>query len=231
MLVHNRPRLTQQALDSLVASGAMKDINVTIYDDASDNETAEILEHWCMDYSAYLVRVAKSSGTAIARNSVIAESEAEYGRGDYLYLSDNDVFFTPKWLQRLVQCYKQAEVWNGKVLGAYNHPYPQHEPDYLVVPDNGCTMMVKQIQALALQSMLMEWSTWDKYGPFPKTPVGKVCQGEDVEFGWKIAADKGKLCVVHPPLIVNTGITNSFGEHIPGWELVQKQAPLGVIVE
>jgi len=36
---------------------------------------------------------------------------------------------------------------------------------------------------------------------------------------------------VSPALVVNCGITNSFGEHIPGWEMVKAQAPAGVIVE
>jgi len=79
--------------------------------------------------------------------------------------------------------------------------------------------------------MLMRWEVWDKYGPFCETPVGKVCQGEDVDFTNKIRADGYKIGVVDPPLVVNTGITNSFGEKIPGYELVQAQCPPGVICE
>ena len=55
--------------------------------------------------------------------------------------------------------------------------------------------------------------------------------GEDVEFAWRIAKDNGKLGVVKPAVIVNTGITNSFGEKIPGWEMVEQEAPPGVLVE
>jgi hypothetical protein len=47
----------------------------------------------------------------------------------------------------------------------------------------------------------------------------------------KIHADGGKVGVIYPPLLVNTGITNSFGEKIPGWEMVQAEAPEGVICE
>jgi len=79
--------------------------------------------------------------------------------------------------------------------------------------------------------MLMSWEVWDKYGPFCQTPVDKVCQSEDVDFTNKIRSDGFKLGVVSPTLVANCGITNSFGEHIPGWEMVKRQAPAGVIVE
>ena len=83
----------------------------------------------------------------------------------------------------------------------------------------------------SLQSMLMRWEVWDKYGPFNKTTPGRVCDSEDVEFCRKIHADGFKVGVVSPALIVNTGITNSFGQKIPGWELVKAQCPSGVLCE
>jgi hypothetical protein len=117
--------------------------------------------------------------------------------------------------------------WGYACVGAYNHPFHQHE-DTLELHGG---YSIKKVAALALQSMMMPWDVWDEFGPFNVTPLGKVCQGEDVEFGWKIAAAGKKLGVIDPPVLVNTGITNSFGEKIPGWQLVKAQAPPGVIVE
>jgi len=227
LLVHNRLTLTKQCLMSLKRSGCMKDLSITIFDDASNDETREFLEQWCDDNGAFLLSEPESCGTGNARNSVITISESEYGRDEFLYLSDNDVCFFPGWLEILIKAYRVAWLDGFKVLGGYNHPF--HQPVALL-PIPGCCE-VKQIEALALQSMLMTWYCWDKYGPFCSTPVGRVCMGEDVEFAWRIAADKGKLGVVHPAVVVNTGITNSFGEKIPGWELVRAQAPSGVLVE
>ncbi len=227
LLARDRFNLTKQCLMSLKRSGCMRDLTVTIFDDASKKETKELLETWCEDNFAHLVRKDESVGTGIARNSVIKESETEYGRGEFLYLGDNDSCFFPGWLEILIKAYRVAWLDSYKVLGGVNHPF--HQP-VASLPIPGCCE-VKQIEALALQSMLMTWYVFDKYGPFCSTPVGRVCMGEDVEFAWRIAADKGKLGVVHPAVVVNTGITNSFGEKIPGWEMVKEQCPSGVLCE
>jgi GT2 family glycosyltransferase len=178
-----------------------------------------------MDESA--IRNTVSKGTGAARNQVIRESELRHGRGDYLYLSDNDVYFYPTWLPILIKCYEKAYDFGYRAIGAYNHPY--HQPG-ASVPVYGA-YEVREVNALALQSMLMSWETWDKYGPFCQTPPGKVCQSEDVDFTNKLKADGYKLGVVSPALVVNTGITNSFGQKIPGYELVKQQCPPGVICE
>jgi GT2 family glycosyltransferase len=225
MLVHNRPRLTKQALESLGVSDAF---NLTILADEADVVTSHSLG-WFTRFrpNTRVVYNHKSQGTGIARNIVVERSRIFFSVGDYLYLSDNDVFFYTGWLEVLIQCYELAWQHGYRVLGGYNHPY--HQPVSLLPLHNG--FQVKEVHALALQSMLMRWEVWDKYGPFCSTPVGKVCQSEDVDFTNKIKADGGRIGVVDPPLLVNTGITNSFGEKIPGWEMVKAQAPKGVIVE
>jgi GT2 family glycosyltransferase len=164
---------------------------------------------------------------------VIRTSENSiFGRGDYLYLSDNDVFFYPAIFEKLVPIYEFAKSKGFVILGAYNHPY--HQPvSFTRVLAGPCAGVcrIKEVQALALQSMLMSWDVWDKYGPFNETPPGRVCMGEDVDFCHKILKDGGRIGVVDPPLVVNCGLTNSFGEKIPGWELVAAEAPKGVYVE
>jgi hypothetical protein len=228
MLVHGRLNLTKQALMSLKRSGCMRDLSITIFQDGEDEPMADFLSDWCDDNNAeYMTLGGESIGTGLARNCVIRASEEENGRSEFLYLSDNDVFFFPGWLEILIKAYRAAWMKDFKVVGGYNHPF--HQP-VASLPVDGCCE-VRQIEALALQSMLMTWYCWDKYGPFCTTPVGRVCMGEDVEFAWRIGADKGKLGVVHPAVIVNTGITNSFGDKIPGWEMVKAQCPSGVLCE
>jgi GT2 family glycosyltransferase len=230
MLVHNRPKLTLQALKSLEPVADKEDCaTITIFDDNSEQELRDYLDDWCDPYSnRVVIHNYASQGTGTARNCVIERSRMRYGRGEYLYLSDNDVFFTPAWLDILIGCYDFARQYGFKVIGAYNHPYHQHGA---FLPTHIGRYGVCEVQALALQSMLMRWEVWEKYGPFCRTPPGKVCQSEDVDFARKIQADGGKLGVVTPALVVNTGITNSFGEPIPGSEMVQKECPAGVICE
>lgn len=231
-LAHNRPRLTKQALSSL---GSDPQICAIIRgDDLDDLETQTVIEDWRrgggFERASYTVSIP--TGTGAARNDVIATSERVFKRGDYLYLSDNDVFFYPAAFEKLVPVYEAVWKEGFKVLAAYNHPY--HIPIASVPIHYGLnapSCRVNQVQAVALQSMLMKWEVWDQYGPFTETPIGRVCMGEDVDFCHKILKDGGKLGVISPALVVNTGITNSFGEKIPGWEMVQKECPPGVLCE
>lgn len=234
MLVHNRAKLTGQALDSL---GPTKNFSVTILTDSSD-DAADYAVGYTYNKRAKCVETGSEDnlGTGSLRNMVIKQSEEIFGRGDYLYLSDNDVFFKPGWLETLIACYEESWKFGYRILGAYNHPYHQHVGEPLLMPsthpkNSWYRTSIREVEALALQSMIMRWSVWDQYGPFDETAPGKVCQGEDTYFAHRITAAGYKLGVVDPPLLVNTGITNSFGERIPGWELVKAQCPEGVICE
>lgn len=223
MLCHGRPRLLQQALCSIGDTGGM---TFDLFEDAPLFEVREIVHAFIKSKQGSITTRWQSQGTGAARNAVIAV--ASHYRGDYLYLSDDDVFFLrPDWLSVLIRSYEVAWQAGFKILGGYNHPY--HRPSATVPAADG--YVVNEVYALALQSMLMKWEVWDQYGPFCQTPVGAVCASEDIDFTNKIRADGGRIGVIAPVLLVNCGITNSFGNKIPGWEKVQAEAPEGVIVE
>ena len=228
MLVANRPRLLKQALDSV---GDLSDATVMIRDAGMNPDVFDVCSEWAIARDVkgihYSLRT-ESLGTGTARNEVIQYAEKVWGRGTYLYLSDDDVFFKRSdWLKILIDTYEQAWKDGFRVIGAYNHPY--HQPIGHYVYNAG--IFVQEVYSLALQSMLMKWEVWDKYGPFKSTPAGAVCQGEDVDFGNQITEDGGKLGVIYPSLLVNCGLTNSFGQPIPGHDLVKAQVPAGVIAE
>jgi hypothetical protein len=231
MLVCNRPMLTRQALFSLGPTDG--DVfNMTVSEDAKcDSATQQVLTEWYQSNpkNKHLCGHTAEYGTGSLRNQVIEASEKYFGRGEFLYLTDNDTFAYPALFEKLVPIYKYAWTLGFRVLGAVNHPY--HQPIASHAVFGGGTQPIceiREVQALALQSMLMKWGVWDKYGPFDDTPVGRVRMSEDVAFTNKIRADGGRIGVVHPALVVNTGITDSFGEKIPGWEIVKKECPHGV---
>jgi GT2 family glycosyltransferase len=227
MLARDRFTLTAQAIASL---GLIEGATVTILDDRSDPPTASLLKEYCRVSGGRYYRNEEALGTGMLRNCVINGSALRVNRGDYLYLSDNDVFFRPGWLETLIQCYEFVWRHGFRVLGAYNHPFHQPVSTFVArLPERD--YQVAEVQALALQSMIMKWEVWDEFGPFCDTPVDRVCQSEDVDFARKIHAAGFKLGVVSPALVVSTGITNTFGEKIPGWELVKAQCPEGVICE
>lgn len=227
MLVANRPWLTKQALDSI---GDLNDATVTIRDAGMSREVMDVISGWCggMPRAAWR-SVAEPLGTGPARNAAVQWSEEWFSRGEYLYLSDDDVYWLrPDWLTIMTTAYAEAYRRGFRVLGCYNHPF--NRP---IAPTThlDCGHAVNEVYALATQSTLMRWSVWDEFGPFCDTPAGKVCQSEDVAFCNKIREAGYKVGVISPALLVNCGITNSFGEHIVGWELVKAEAPEGVIVE
>jgi len=218
MLVRDRFELTRQTLDSLGDAGNVQKMIITVLDDRSLTPTREFVECWCSDHGANYIRNDIPFGTGTLRNAVI--ESARYGH--YVYLSDNDLFFTPSWLDMLIERYEYAWTYGYRVIGAYNHPFNQ--------PISRIDR-VYEVNHLASQSMLIRWDVWNKFGPFVDTPVDKVCQSEDVVFSNKIREAGYKVGVVSPWLVANTGITNSFGEHIPGWELAKSQCPVGVLCE
>lgn len=225
MLVRDRLNLTRQTLDTMAMSGSLEGNVLTILDDRSLDPTRLFLEDWAAQHQAHLVRNDEPLGTGEARNRVVQAAEQRWGRGHLLYLSDNDLAYSRDWLPTLIGMYRLVSPL-FLVLGAYNHPFNQPVRTYLAGHQR-----VSEVMALAGQSMLMSWKTWDRYGPFIKTPVDKVCQSEDVMFSQRINGDGHKVGVASPWLAIGTGITNTFGEHIPGWEMVKSQCPKELICE
>jgi len=202
MLVFGRPRLVEQALRTLKENTPADAYTLTAFND-----------------SGFM-------GTGRARNRVIELAEKDHDRGDYLYLSDGDVAFTPGWLNSLVAAYEFAKHQRLSVgaIGGYCHPY--HHPIERIpfvccgigwgyVGEIGITL------ALPTQSMLMSWDAWDRYKPFVETPVGRVNCSEDFEFTQRMAKDGLRVAALYPPVVLNTARHDSFGNLAVGHELVK----------
>lgn len=207
MLTYGRPKLSIQALKSLRENTDPNSYDLTLLDDDG------------------------KLGTGIARNKVI---DSITDRGKYLYLSDNDVYFLPKWLDVLIEAYEWAKTtYKVVAMGAYNHPY---NPSYRRIAMHSSplnkTIEIGLVHALATQSWLWSWEDWEKYGPFITTAAGKVCQSEDITISTKIKKDGRNLAVLVPPMLINCGLTNSEGNPIPGQDVVRKEWTMkGVIRE
>lgn len=230
MLVHNRPRLTRQALESLVEN-TQGPFNLTIVDDHSGDETKQIVLDWTQVYfglPARFGRAPKQLGPGRARNEGIRLSEHFFGRPGLLYLCDNDCWFSPGWDTALL------EVWNSdlrrgmgfEAIGGYCHPYQQPISQIRATTEHS----IAELQALGLFSWLMEWETWDKYGPF--LPAPSINGSEDWAFSQRIRLGSGRVGVVVPQLCVNCGATSSDGKPCPGAALLyQQKIPVGVVIE
>lgn len=224
VVLRNRYRLTCQTLESLADSNNKELMRVTILDDRSDSPTRDFVKSWCDRFGADYIRNDIPMGTASLRNVVI--QEASKYREQHLALCDNDLFFMPGWLDVIVAALAAVSP-SFLSIGGVGHPF--HIP-IETYPVDG-THCIKEVLALPLQSWFLKWETMNWLGPFRNTPVDAVCQGEDVDMGNKIREAGFKLGVVSPALMVNCGITNSFGEKIPGYEMVKAECPEGIICE
>lgn len=214
MLSRGRDRLLNQTIDTLRRNTPHELFNLTVIQDWSDetyiDKEIALLRYHENENWVYLTQ--SKSITGQARNLGIYWAEKYWGRGDYLYLTDNDMYFTPHWLEELVS----FSVLPFKVIGGWNHPFLKpHEENIF---NYGCLSH----DAVAGASQLMRWETWDKYGPLDAHAVG-VGQSEDWKFCQDIIKGGGRVGSIYPRVVFNCGVTNSFGQPSPGADVMIKE--------
>jgi len=226
MLVHNRPRHTEQAIESLYQNTPNQSFNLVVVDDNSAPTTRALLENAAKLYGFYLSVqpvCGAPKGTGASRNRAINLVQEVYGQGGLLCLSDNDVYFTEGWLDNLIANLEIAEQVGFKLLGGYCHPYQQSTRTYAGVGDYS----IHEKLVVGCLSWLMRWETWFEYGPLDAHAKG-INQSEDVAFCRKVTGAGWKVGSVWPWVVYNTGVTGSFGKPCPGSDLVKKAVPKGV---
>lgn len=223
--VHNRPEHTKQTLESLLLNTDSSLFNLYIVDDGSDMQTFETIMDVMKRYTTAenpkpfsFSQNTIAIGPGASRNEVCEKITAMGNRSEYLYHSDNDVYFTPGWLEKLINTYTNYEEFYGiKVLGGSCHPYLQNKS---VINDN-YTYRVGIKDAVSGYSQLMTWETWDTFGPFDETMRGqekKIMGSEDWAFCQKIIKDGFKVGSIEPEVVIPCGRTNTYGDLATGAE-------------
>ena len=217
MLVRDRYTLTAQAISTFLNNSAL-DWTLTIIDDGSFFQTKCLLDRYRATDGVAVLRADKPVGvTGRMRNLGVYWSERMFGRGDYLYLSDNDAYFTKSWDVHLVEALEEHGEF--LLLGPYRHPYhlPNRQVENVVATD--------AVQGLG---HLMRWDTWDKYGPLDAHAPG-TNQSEDFAFCQKIVKDGYLVGSIQPDVVYNCGLTGTSGAPSPGAEVMARIA--GVFME
>lgn len=214
MLVKDRPALTRQSLQSL-ASNTVDDWNLIIVNDGSAAETYDILIDFELRHqdNVKVVRYwpnsapvdstgAVLSNLGAAKNCGVLKSKLLFPIDEYLYLSDNDVYFTPGWDRQLIGALRIRERDGFRLLGGQNHPF--HCPI-------GTFGSVLEYGAVAGTSWLLSWDTWQEMGPLVETGAGGVGQSEDHEYCQRIRAAGYRVGAIYPNVVIDTGITQTDG--------------------
>lgn len=231
MLCQNRPKLANQAIQSLITN-TTEPWRMVIVDDGSGMQTEVLLRSWTrLQDNIHVIRREVAQGPGRARNLGIEESQQKWGgRGDWLYLCDSDCYFKEQWNEKFVRAYVMAHrELNFRVLGGYCHPYNQTNAEWPTYDPNWRTYIYEKY-AIGLLSWLMTWETFDQFGPFEPAPTANF--SEDWALCHKIRLAGFRVGCIWPWVVVNTGLTGSNGKLSPGSELLYKQdIPEGVVIE
>jgi glycosyltransferase involved in cell wall biosynthesis len=218
MIVKDRYRLTKQALDSFIANSKLE-WNVTIVDDCSTYHTERLLLYKQQQPNITVIRLQKPCGViGCLKNLGVWWSETTFGRSDFLYIADNDGYFTPEWDSKLFFAFAAGEVHNLKLLGSYRHPY--HLPNE-TIQTGGSILEVVSTDAVQGLGHLMRWETWDKYGPYAADAPG-TNQSEDYAFCRRIVDDGFLVGSIQPDVVLNCGLTDTYGKPCVGAEAMPK---------
>jgi len=214
MVVRDRFRLTEQALKSLFDHTDRDQFNLTIVDDYStDFRLLNLMSRYCRYPNVTCVHIEKSQHViARAKNIGVEWSDQTFDRHQWLYISDNDVCFTPGWLDTLTGVAVNTIIDGYKLWGGQVHPFHKPTRPHCLLSD--CKL--DQHQVVDGPSWLMRWDTWDAYGPFDPNNAPGPCQSDEYPFCKKILDDGHLIGVVKPHVVIHTGLTQTDGRDAPG---------------
>lgn len=222
--VHNRLEHTRQTIDSLLKNTNPALYNLHIIDDASDDpEIAPLLESYMGKMPLVIRTNPESIGPGASRNEMALWITKLNNRSKYLYFSDNDVYFTYNWLDKMLELMEHIQKSRPeiKLLGGGCHPYLQDNSKTIFGLDSGNQYTVGYKDAVSGYSQLLTWETWDKFGPFDETTRGldkKIAGSEDWAFCRKMVEAGFLVGSLQPEVVIHTGKTNTYGELATGSE-------------
>jgi hypothetical protein len=222
MPVRGRPRLTHQAIESLINTTLPITTTLTIVD---ENDSA-LMDYKCALNGRDPINVlVEPSGTHILGKVKNFGVNSILDRSEPLVICDNDCYFTYGWYERMIPLLKLAEKEGVLLLGGQNHPY--HKPIGEHVGG-----LVREYYAVAGTCWMMSWSTWDRFGPFVETGAPGIGQSEDQAFCQKIRDAGYKVGACWPEVVYDCGITNTDGTLSVGHDVkLRRGESEGVIYE
>lgn len=227
--VHNRLEHTRQTIESLIKHTPREKYNLYITDDVSTNGTREYLfdlreKLHGLNVNGIIFFNKENIGPAASRNNMCRWITTKRLRSEYLYHSDNDVYFTDGWYEKLLNLYV-AEAADNQVmlLGGGCHPYLQNKKEISTNLGVSTTLNYKIgiKDAVSGYSQLMSWEVWDRFGPFDEGSRGqdeKIMGSEDWALCQRIIKAGYSVGSVEPELVYPTGKTNTYGKPATGAE-------------
>jgi len=110
---YNRSARLARLLDGLAAQEGVSDFEVVVVDDASTDDTSQLLARRASDlpFELTAIRQERNAGPAAARNRGWRTA-----RAPIICFTDDDCVPTPKWLAEIVAAFDAADIVQGQTL-------------------------------------------------------------------------------------------------------------------
>ena len=218
IITRDRFKLLTQTLETLRRNTNRDEYTLTIVDDGSvDFRCVKRLSYESLIPHTTVLRIENSRhNIGELKNLGVAATRAIFGEGDYLYLSDNDVYFTADWLSTIREHAHSTFLQGFRLWGGQIHPF--HKPCL-----NGPSLLesnnpIPEYEVLDGVSWFMSWSTWNGCGPFVTTGEPGPGQSEEYPFCKRLRSQGDRIGVTPQPVVIHTGLTHMDGSKIAGWD-------------
>jgi glycosyltransferase involved in cell wall biosynthesis len=193
---HNRAQFLKAAIAS-VLNQTYQDFEIVVVDDASSDNTNEIVEGFG-DKRVTYIRHEINKGDAGSRNSGIANSS-----GDYLAFLDDDDEWLPEKLQMQVELMRNSSIKVGGVCtGSLSVEKRSGKISGIKIPERKADSLQEILSDnfIATSSVLLRRECFEKVGLFDET----IPYNSDYDMWIRIAQDYHFECIKEPLFIYHT---------------------------
>jgi len=207
LITRNRQKLTEQAINTLVKNTSKELYDLIVVDDGSDK--VNYLYNY-KDQGIISDLVFTSFGSPSKCRNIGAEIARKKGY-EYLYHTDNDMYFLPEWLEECHRAYNQSGL---VIVGAYCHPFMQKNSD------SEDYIGVNTVDAVSGNSWFISTKDYFSYGLHE---TDGIMASEDWEMCQRIRKDGNFVVRLTPHKVLHCGVTNSRGEASVGADVMLEE--------
>lgn len=223
MVTKDRRALTEQTIRTLYENADGVPFSLLVVDDCSGQKNFLALVALESRYGFSLIANSHPSPLGASKNwALTAIKERADEPNPLVYLTDNDVYFAPGWLGKLLAAW-EGRPTDVKLLGGGCHRWLGTNR---IVNGTGVDYHYKD--AISGWSWLLELATWQEYGPFDANALGSG-QSEDWAFCQRIKVGGYEVASIWPEVVIHCGRTNTEGRPATGAETIVNVP--GVLVE
>jgi glycosyltransferase involved in cell wall biosynthesis len=207
----NRAALLPRLVTALSVQQTTDDFEVIIVDDASDDDTADVIEKLVIDAARPIrtLRLPARVGPATARNAGWRAA-----RAPLIAFTDDDCAPQPGWLAALARRLHTADVVQGRTVP---DPVQQDRMPFSYTIDVDRERGYYEACNIAYRREVLDrlggFDEAFRYGDEPPGDIGPI-YGEDVDLGWR-AKDAGAIVAFESDAIVFHDVRRrSYGAHL-----------------